>query len=57
MAIMERWREHNQTPAAIEAYHVTDNRVDMTRPLCPYPQAATYKGSGSVNDAANFVCQ
>ena len=30
--------------------------VARTRPVCPYPQVATYKGSGSVDDAANFVC-
>jgi hypothetical protein len=30
--------------------------VDRTRPLCPYPQTAHYKGSGSTDDAANFVC-
>lgn len=28
-----------------------------TRPLCPYPQAAYYKGSGSLEDAASFVCR
>ena len=28
----------------------------MTRPLCPYPQVAKYKGTGSTDDAANFVC-
>lgn len=27
-----------------------------TRPLCPYPKAAKYKGSGSIEDAANFAC-
>jgi hypothetical protein len=27
-----------------------------TRPLCPYPQVAKYKGSGSTDDAANFAC-
>jgi feruloyl esterase len=57
MAIMERLRENNQTPTAIEAYHVATNRVDMTRPLCPYPQVATYKGAGSTNDASNFACK
>jgi hypothetical protein len=25
--------------------------------LCPYPQEAVYAGHGSVDDAANFVCQ
>jgi len=27
-----------------------------SRPLCPYPQQAVYKGKGSIDDAANFVC-
>jgi len=28
-----------------------------TRPLCRYPAFAHYKGTGSVEDAANFVCR
>jgi feruloyl esterase len=28
----------------------------ITRPLCPYPQSAKYKGTGDTNDAANFEC-
>jgi hypothetical protein len=28
-----------------------------TRPLCAYPKEAIYKGSGSIEDAANFSCQ
>jgi feruloyl esterase len=28
-----------------------------TRPLCPYPQVATYNGSGSLEDAASFSCR
>ena len=28
----------------------------FTRPLCPYPQYATYDGSGDPNDAASFAC-
>jgi pimeloyl-ACP methyl ester carboxylesterase len=30
---------------------------NRTRPLCPYPAFAKYKGSGSIEDAANFVCK
>jgi feruloyl esterase len=30
--------------------------VKMTRPLCPFPQVAKYKGSGDTNDQANFDC-
>ena len=57
MGALERWREGGVAPARIEAAHVTSNRVDMTRPLCPYPQVATYSGSGSTNDAASFACR
>jgi len=28
-----------------------------SRPLCPYPQYAEYKGQGDPNDAANFTCK
>ncbi len=28
-----------------------------SRPLCAYPTVATYKGSGSLEDAANFSCR
>jgi len=57
MAVIERWRESNEAPAQIVASHVTGGQVDMTRPLCPYPQAAVYKGTGSTNDAASFSCK
>jgi feruloyl esterase len=57
MGALERWREQGVAPDQIVASHVTGNRVDMTRPLCPYPQVARYKGVGSTNDAANFMCK
>jgi feruloyl esterase len=56
LAALERWREFGQAPDMIRAAHVAGNRVEMTRPLCPYPELAVYKGSGSTDDAANFVC-
>jgi feruloyl esterase len=33
-----------------------DSNSCLTRPLCPFPQVAKYKGAGDTNDAANFVC-
>lgn len=57
LAALERWVEQDIAPAQITAFHVTNNRVDISRPLCSYPQVAQYKGSGSTNDAANFVCK
>ena len=57
MSALERWRESGIAPEQLPAYHVSDNRVDMSRPLCSYPQLAQYKGVGSTNDASNFVCK
>jgi hypothetical protein len=34
-----------------------DWSATRTRPLCPYPQVATYKGSGNLEDAASFSCK
>jgi len=56
MTVMEQWVEKGQTPQTIVASHSTNGAVDRTRPLCSYPQVARYKGSGSIDDAANFVC-
>jgi feruloyl esterase len=57
MGVIERWREDGTPPSQILASHVTNEQVDMTRPLCPYPQVAVYKGTGTTNDAANFSCK
>ncbi|HXB74660.1 MAG TPA: tannase/feruloyl esterase family alpha/beta hydrolase [Candidatus Acidoferrales bacterium] len=57
MAVLERWREAGTAPEQIVAAHIANGQVDMTRPLCPYPQVAVYKGTGTTNDAANFVCK
>jgi len=56
MGALERWRESGKAPDRIEAARVAGNRIEMTRPLCPYPQIANYTGTGSTNDAQNFVC-
>jgi feruloyl esterase len=54
---LEHWVEQGKTPDQIIASHATGGIVDRTRPLCPYPQVATYKGSGSTDEAASFVCK
>src|SRR4029079_4674981 len=56
LGALERWVEQGRAPDAIEAAHATNGRVDRTRPLCPYPQVATYKGSGSIDAASSFTC-
>jgi hypothetical protein len=49
------WVEKGQAPEAI----VATGRAfpGRSRPLCPYPQYAHYKGAGDPNDAASFVCK
>jgi feruloyl esterase len=57
---LERWVEKGTAPDKLIATKFVDDKTEkgvaMTRPLCAYPQAATYKGSGDINDAANFEC-
>jgi len=57
LSSLERWVEKGEAPDSIPASRIVNGRVDRRRPLCPYPQQATYKGSGDINDAANFACR
>jgi feruloyl esterase len=50
------WVEKNKAPDSLLASKVTNGNVVRTRPLCPYPQVARYKGQGNIDDAANFSC-
>jgi Tannase and feruloyl esterase len=54
------WVEKGHAPSVIITTKYTDDDpakgIQMTRPLCPYPQTAKYKGQGDTNDAANFAC-
>ena len=56
VAAMQQWIATGRAPAQIIASHQTAGKTDRTRPLCPYPQVAKYKGTGSTDDAANFSC-
>ena len=53
---LEAWVEQGKAPNQIVATHSTGGKADRTRPLCAYPQVARYKGTGSIDEAANFVC-
>ena len=57
LAVMRRWVEGGQAPNDVIASRVEHGKVVRTRPLCPYPQVATYKGKGSTDDAASFLCR
>ncbi len=54
---LARWFEKGEAPNQIVASHSTNGAVDRTRPICAYPKVAAYVGSGSIDEAANFVCK
>ena len=56
MTVIVNWVEKGEAPASISASRVVNNQVVRTRPLCPYPQVARYKGQGSIDEAVNFSC-
>jgi Tannase and feruloyl esterase len=51
-----KWTESGASPDRIEASRIVAGKVARTRPLCPYPQVARYKGTGSIDESANFTC-
>ena len=57
LGVMRRWVERGQAPHEVIASRVESGKVVRTRPLCPYPQVATYQGKGSTDEARNFVCK
>jgi len=56
---LENWVERGVAPAQLIATHVPRRdepaAPPMSRPLCPYPAIARYRG-GPANEAASFVC-
>jgi len=54
---MEQWVEKGKAPDSILASRYAGGKVERTRPLCPYPQVAVYRGNGSTDDAASFACK
>jgi hypothetical protein len=50
---LETWVEQGTAPAQVIG---TNTPSTFTRPLCPYPQNATYIG-GNTNDATSFICR
>jgi feruloyl esterase len=57
VSALDQWIVQGKPPDQIPASKVVSGATVRTRPLCPYPQVATYKGSGSTDDTANFTCK
>jgi feruloyl esterase len=69
LAPLTLWVEQGIAPGALYAAHIPQSpknlgpdfaqqsaaAPDLTRPIYPYPYTSKYIGTGSINDAANFV--
>lgn len=57
---MVDWVENGVEPGALIGSRNANVDVNYpaarTRPSCPYPEVARYSGTGSIDDAANFMC-
>jgi len=57
-SIIAGWVEESKAPDTVLARKLgPDGTVTRSRPLCPYPQHATYDGTGPVEAAASFACR
>ncbi len=57
MEAMIAWVEDGKAPETLPAVRREQTgTITRSRPLCQYPLVAKYKGNGSTDDAANFVC-
>jgi feruloyl esterase len=65
---LEHWVEQGEEPGALQGTHPAGApaaapgaapqppSAPFTRPICPYPQVPTYRGTGDTADAASFEC-
>lgn len=57
-SVISNWVEHGNAPERVVAKKLgQDGRTIRTRPLCAYPQRASYIGKGSTDDEASFACK
>ena len=55
-AALDSWVTTGKAPDRIVGSHLTDGKVDRTRPICVFPKVAKWNGTGSTDDAQNFTC-
>ena len=56
LGAIDTWVESGKAPEQLVASRPLAAGARRTRPLCPYPQIARYRGQGSTDDASNFAC-
>jgi feruloyl esterase len=56
---LEDWVEKGKAPEQVIArgsYEAAGRKFSFSEPICAYPKAAEYKGSGDMKDAASYAC-
>lgn len=57
---LKAWVEKDKAPDEVIAAKYSGEgdkrKIVMTRPLCPYPQVAVYRGHGNTDEASSFRC-
>ena len=63
LGTIDQWATSGQAPGRVIARRTASPpgapgpaQPPMTRPLCPYPQVARYKGEGPTDQAESFAC-
>ena len=57
LTALEQWAEHDVPPATLlTSKRDKDGNALWSRPVCPYPQVASFQGSGDRNDPARYTC-
>ncbi|HEX4096698.1 MAG TPA: tannase/feruloyl esterase family alpha/beta hydrolase [Caulobacteraceae bacterium] len=54
LSAIDKWSTTGKPPQVMEA---TKTNNPISRPICPYPTVATYKGRGDPNDTSSYVCK
>ena len=56
---LEAWVEKGTAPEQVIArggYEAAGRKFSFSEPICAYPKAAEYKGTGDMKDAASYAC-
>ena len=54
LAAIDDWSKTGKAPDTLLANKAKSN---LSRPLCPYPQTAAYKGHGDLDTASSYACK
>jgi feruloyl esterase len=58
LTALDRWVEHGIAPGQFIASSgdARTRKLNMTRPICPYPEEPRWNGRGDPHDAGSFTC-